>query len=101
MVRYFGQTIPFVSQDNQDNLVKSQSVVTLIIGIAFIIGFLAAIITIFTKRSKFVGIMPVLKISRTVFWENFYIFIFSFIFTAISIAALVANVTLLGFYLTR
>jgi hypothetical protein len=101
LIRYFGQTIPFVSQDNQSNYVKSQSVVTLIIGLAFLIGFLAAVITIFTKRSKFANIMPILKISRIVFWNNFYVFIFSFIFTIISIGALVANVIILGFYLTR
>lgn len=73
----------------------------MIIGLAFIAGFLAAVVTIFTKRSKFSNIVPVLKIARAAFWPNCYMFIFSFIFTIISIGALVANVSLLGICLTR
>lgn len=45
--------------------------------------------------------MPVLRIARAAFWPNCYMFIFSFIFTIISISALVANVSLLGICLTR
>lgn len=101
LIRFFGQNIPFVSPDIQNNFAKSKSAVTLIVGLAFILGFLAACITIFTKRSKFANIMPVLRIARAAFWPNCYIFIFSFIFTAISIAALVANISLLGISLTR
>jgi hypothetical protein len=101
LIRFFGQTIPFVSEDNQNNYAQSQSIVTLVTGIAFIVGFLAAIITIFTKRSKFANIVPVLKIARSCFWPNCYMFIFSFLFSIISIAALVANIWLLGIYLTR
>jgi hypothetical protein len=73
----------------------------LIIGIAFIIGFLAAAFTIFSKRSKFSNIMPVLRIARAAFWPNCYMFIFSFIFTIISIGALLANISLLGLCLTK
>lgn len=45
--------------------------------------------------------MPVLRISRAVFWSNPYMLIFSFVFTFISIASLVANVSLMGIVLTR
>lgn len=101
MIRYFGQKIPFVSDSIQNNFAKSQSIVTLITGLAFIFGFAIAIFTIFTKRSKFSNIMPVLRIARAAFWPNCYMFIFSFIFTIISIGALVANISLLGICLTR
>lgn len=101
LIRYFGTSIPFLNQTLQDNYAHSKSPETLVIGLAFIIGFLAAAFTIFTKRSKFSNIVPVLKIARAAFWPNCYMFIFSFIFTAISIAALVANISLLGICLTR
>lgn len=101
LIRYFGPKIPFVSDSIQDNFAKSKSVVTLITGLAFIFGFFIAIFTIFTKRSKFSNIMPVLRIARAAFWPNCYMFIFSFIFTFISIGALVANISLLGICLTR
>lgn len=42
-----------------------------------------------------------LKIARAAFWPNCYMFIFSFLFTALSISALVANISLLGICLTR
>lgn len=101
LIRFFGQTIPFVSTNIQNNFAKSQSIITLITGLAFIVGFIAAIYTIFSKRSKFANINPVLRIARAAFWPNCYMFIFSFIFTAISVAALVANISLLGICLTR
>lgn len=101
LIRYFGTSIPFLNQSLQDNFALSKAPATLIIGLAFIAGFLAAVVTIFTKRSKFSNIVPVLKIARAAFWPNCYMFIFSFIFTIISIGALVANVSLLGICLTR
>jgi len=101
LIRYFGPHIPFVPTNIQDNFAKSQSIFTLITGAAFIIGFLAAVCTIFSKRSKFSSIMPVLRIARAAFWPNCYMFIFSFIFTLMSIASLVINITLLGIVLTR
>lgn len=45
--------------------------------------------------------MPVLRIARAAFWPNCYMFIFSFIFTIISIGALLANISLLGLCLTK
>lgn len=101
LIRFFGQNIPFLSPDIQNNFAKTQSSVTLIIGIAFILGFIAAIVTIFTKRSKFKNILPVLRIAKQAFWPNCYMFIFSFIFTIISIGALMINVTLLGICIVR
>lgn len=101
LIRFFGQNVPFLSLDIQNKFAKTQSSVTLIIGLAFIVGFIAAIITIFTKRSKIKNILPVLKIARTVFWSNCYMFIFSFIFTFISIGALIINISLLGICLVR
>ena len=101
LIRFFGGTIPFVSADIQNNFAEGHSWATLVIGIAFIVGFLAAIITIFTKRSKFANILPVLNISRAAFWPNCYMFIFSFLFTIISIGALVVNITLLSLCLTK
>ena len=101
LIRFFGGTIPFVSANIQNSFAEGHSWATLAIGVAFIVGFLAAIITIFTKRSKFANIMPVLRIARSAFWGNCYMFIFSFIFTIISIGALVVNITLLGLCLTK
>lgn len=101
LVRYFGQKIPFVSDSIQNNYATSNSIVTLIIGIAFIIGFVASLVTIFSKRSKLSGILPVLRIAKAAFWPNCYLFIFSILFTILSIGALVINITLLGICLTR
>lgn len=101
LIRFFGQTVPFLSSNIQNSFAQSQSPVTLIIGIAFIVGFLAAIFTIFGKRSKFANIVPVLRIAKAAFWPNCYMFIFSFIFTFVSIGALIANVSLLGICLGR
>lgn len=101
LLRYFGQTLPLISVDIQKNFAESNSPVTLVVGIAFIVGFFAAAFTIFTKRSKFSNIVPVLRIARAAFWPNCYMFFFSFFFTILSIGALVANVSLLGICLTR
>jgi hypothetical protein len=101
LVRYFGPNIPFVPLEIQENFAETNSIFTLITGIAFIVSFLAAVCTIFSKRSKFSSIMPVLRIARAAFWPNCYMFIFSFVFTVISIGALAANVALLGVVLTR
>ena len=101
LIRYFGQKIPFVSEGIQNNFASSHSFVTLIIGIAFILGFLISIFTILNKRSKFSNILPVLKIARAAFWPNCYLFFFSIFFSMLSIAALVINISLLGICLTR
>jgi hypothetical protein len=84
-----------------ENIGQSQSVVTLLTGLAFIAGFLVSVITIWNKRSKFGYILHVLRIAKAAFWPNCYVFFFSIIFTVISISAFIANISLLGIYLTR
>lgn len=101
LIRYFGKTIPFVPLKVQQNFAESNTLATLIIGIGFLVGFLAALITIYTKRSKFSYILPVLRIAKKVFWPNCYMFFFSFIFTIISLGAFIANISLLAICLTK
>ena len=84
----------------QEDYAAKGDVTTLIIGIAFLLGFLIALITICTKKSKFKHIVPVLKIAKSCFWSNCYIIIFSFIFSILSIAALAINYVLLSLTLT-
>jgi hypothetical protein len=95
LVRYFGKTLPFLDAELQDELAQKKSVFTLIAGVLFLIGFLASIITLVTKRGKFKNIVPVLQISKICFWENCYLLIVSVFFSILSIAALYINITLL------
>ena len=93
--RYFGEVIPLVDPEIQKDFAAPRHLVTLIIGIIFIVGFIASLITITSKRSKFKQIVPVLRIAKSFFWNNPYIIIFSIIFTILSIVFLLINIILL------
>lgn len=95
LVRYFGQTVPFLDSSIQDQYAQKQSYFTLVAGVLFLLGFLASIITLISKRGKFKNIVPVLQISKACFWDNFYLLFASILFSALSIAALTCNVMLL------
>ena len=101
MLRYFGIHLPIIRAEMQDEYAAKGDFTTLIIGIAFLIGFLTALFTICTKRSKFKHIVPVLKIAKACFWSNCYIIIFSFIFSIFSVAFLVLNYVLFSLALTK
>lgn len=101
LLRYLGITLPFLNPSLQSNWAHQSSLITLIISIGFYIGFIASFLTLCIKRSKVKYIYPVLKIAKTAFWPNFYIFIFPFIFSLLTIVMIVANVALLSISLTR
>ena len=95
VLRYFGINLPLISSDVQNSYATKGDLVTLIIGIAFLVGFISAIITIASKRSKFKNIVPVLRIAKAAFWPNCYLLIFSILFSIVSLALLTINYLLL------
>ena len=50
LIRYFGQTFPFIPQEAQDKYVQKDSLMALVVGIMFIFAFLIALITITCKK---------------------------------------------------
>ena len=98
---FAGVALPFVKPEMQQNYAAKNDITTLIIGITFLLGFLAALLTICSKRSKFGNIVPVLKIAKTCFWSNSYIFIFSILFCLLSLLTISINYALLSISQTK
>lgn len=90
-----------IGTDIQKDLAAKGDITTLVIGVAFLVGFLAAVVTLCTKKSKFQHIVPVLRIAKICFWSNCYLFIFSIFFCCLSLAALSANYALLSLSQTK
>lgn len=69
--------------------------VSLIVGVAFILGFVVSIIVIFLKQQRMKFIVASLALAKICFWQNFYMIFISFGLSIVSIAALYGNIKLL------
>jgi hypothetical protein len=95
LIRFFGQSFPFIPESSQEKYVHKDSIMALVIGIIFIAGFIISLITITCKREKFKHILPVLQMAKICFWENCYMFILAIVLSILSILFLYCNVLLL------
>ena len=68
------------------------SILTLVIGIAFLAGFVISTIVIIVKRDRFRFILPILNLAKTCFWDNFYMIFISIVLSAVSLVAMYLNV---------
>lgn len=92
---YFGQQLPFVDPDFQQTYATSHSIVSLLAGIAFLLGFMISLVVILLKQQRIRFIVAALSLAKSCFWDNIYMIFLSFGLSAISLAALYANLRLL------
>lgn len=95
LYRYFGNRLPFVNEDLQSQYAGQHSVISLIVGIAFLAGFVISVIVLTLKQQRIKHIAAILKLAKICFWENVYMFLISIGLSAASIAALYVNLRLL------
>jgi hypothetical protein len=92
---YFGKQLPFVDPDFQQTYATAHSVVSLLVGIAFLLGFVVSLIVILLKQQRIRFIVAALSLAKSCFWDNVYMIFLSFGLSAISLGALYANLRLL------
>ena len=68
LYRYFGNKLPFISKEIQVTYASSNSVVSLIVGIAFLAGFVISLIVILLKQQRIKFIVACLRLAKLCFW---------------------------------
>ena len=89
--RFFGNRLPFVPRDIQHTVAGKHQTPSLLIGIAFLVGFVASLVVVLTKQQRIRFIYAMLKLAKICFWDNSYIFIVSFIMSVLSIVVIILN----------
>ena len=92
---YFGKQLPFVDSSFQQAYATAHSMVSLVVGMAFLFGFVVSLVVILLKQQRIKFIVAILRLAKTCFWENCYMIVLSFVLSAISLAALYGNLRLL------
>lgn len=93
--RYFGNKLPFVSMDFQETYATSHSLVSLLVGITFLVGFVVSLIVIVLKQQRIKFVVAALSLAKICFWENAYMIVLSFLLSAVSIGMLYMNLRFL------
>jgi hypothetical protein len=70
-------------------------VVSLLVGIAFILGFIISLVVILLKQQRIKFIVASLCLAKICFWENIYMIFISFALSAVSLAAIYVNLKFL------
>lgn len=92
---FFGKKLPFVDENFQQTYATSHSEISLIVGIAFILGFVISLIVILLKQQRIKFMVAALSLAKICFWDNCYMIFLSFGLSAVSLAALYFNLRLL------
>lgn len=95
LYRFFGQQLPFVSEDLQAEYAATHSVVSLVVGVGFLLGFVVSLCVILAKQQRIKFIVAALSLAKICFWENIYMIFLSVAMSAVSVAALYVNLRLL------
>jgi len=95
LYRYFGNRLPLVSEDLQSQYAGEHSVISLIIGVAFLAGFVISVIVLILKQQRIKYVVAALSLAKICFWDNVYMFLISICLSAVSIGALYFNLRLL------
>lgn len=67
----------------------------MLVGIAFILGFVVSLVVIVLKQQRIKFIVAALSLAKQCFWDNCYMIFLSFFLSAISLAALYINLRFL------
>jgi hypothetical protein len=92
---FFGQALPFVNEEFQQTYATSHSVISLVVGVAFILGFVVSLVVIVLKQQRIKFVVAALSLAKICFWDNCYMIFLSFGLSALSLAALYCNLRLL------
>lgn len=92
---YFGKQLPFVDSDFQQTYATAHSFISLVVGIAFLVGFVVSLVVILLKQQRIKFIVAALSLAKTCFWDNCYMIFLSFGLAALSLGALYVNLRLL------
>lgn len=95
LYRFFGKQLPFVSEDIQAEYAATHSVVSLVVGVGFLVGFIVSLCVICAKQQRIKFIVAALSLAKICFWENIYMIFVSIFMSAVSVAALYMNLRFL------
>jgi hypothetical protein len=93
--RFFGKQLPFVSEELQAEYAATHSVVSLVVGVGFLVGFIVSLCVIFAKQQRIKFIVAALSLAKICFWENIYMIFVSIAMSAVSVGALYMNLRFL------
>lgn len=90
--RFFGKHLPFIPRSLQTTFVSSYNTASLIIGILFIIAFVASLVVILTRQNRIKFIYSLLRLAKICFWDNIYLFAISILLSGLSIGLMFLNI---------
>ena len=97
LFRYFGNHLPLINSQFQQQFVTKYSLLTLIIGLAFIVGFIVALIIVLMKQQRVKFIVASLRLAKACFWDNIYIIGLPIILSGISIGVCYFNLVFIRY----
>ena len=101
LYRFFGNTLPFLNNEIQRSYINKYSILTLVSGITFIVGFLISLVVILSKQQRIKFIVAALKLAKLCFWDNCYVFGVSIMLSAVTMAFYFANIQFIRFFMAQ